>query len=81
MAGLCRRSPDPGGEACLGQKAWPELVLKKADEAVKTIESDNRYIDNIQVVHERPFKEVKCCNRVFVVVDAQNTVVEIPYIG
>ncbi|XP_073100427.1 proteinase inhibitor-like [Elaeis guineensis] len=80
MGGLCRRSPDPGGEACPGKKAWPELVLKKADVAVSTIESENRYIDNIQVVRQRP-PQVECCNRVFVVVDDQDTVVEIPYIG
>ncbi|KAG1365772.1 putative proteinase inhibitor I-B [Cocos nucifera] len=83
MGNYCSRSPDPHGDGCLGKKAWPELVGKKAEVAVMTIQSENSRIDNIAVVREKPpgLHEVQCCNRVFLVVDAENTVVETPSIG
>ncbi|XP_038988607.1 proteinase inhibitor-like [Phoenix dactylifera] len=85
MGGYCRRSPDPSGLACPGKMAWLELMGKTANEAVRMIEDDNRYIDNVVVVHERPpgvpSDEVQCCNRVFLIVNDQNIVVEFPYVG
>ncbi|XP_038988609.1 proteinase inhibitor-like [Phoenix dactylifera] len=94
MGKNCRTPPDPYGQGCPGKKAWPELVGFRADLVAKRIQTENFYVTNIVILAtsaalagaglagEPPhIMQVECCNRVYLLVDENNNVVNVPSLG
>ncbi|KAJ9543574.1 hypothetical protein OSB04_023281 [Centaurea solstitialis] len=66
---------------CQGKSEWPELVGRRGDVAVQTIERENSLVDAMLTPVGSPVTGDFLCNRVRVRVNRSGIVVQIPEIG
>ncbi|KAA8527720.1 hypothetical protein F0562_035411 [Nyssa sinensis] len=64
-----------------GKSSWPELVGAKGETAVKTIEKENHKVNAQIVLDGTPVTADFRCDRVRVVVDKKDIVLQVPVIG
>ncbi|KAJ1409412.1 Proteinase inhibitor I13, potato inhibitor I [Sesbania bispinosa] len=66
---------------CKGKSSWPELVGVEGTVAVATIERENPYVNAIIVPEGSGVTRDFDCERVWVVVDNDGIVKQVPRIG
>ncbi|KAA8527724.1 hypothetical protein F0562_035407 [Nyssa sinensis] len=64
-----------------GKSSWPELVGAKGETAVKTIEKENHKVNAEIVLEGSPGTADFRCDRVRVLVDKKDNVLQVPVIG
>ncbi|KAG8653956.1 proteinase inhibitor-like [Manihot esculenta] len=63
---------------CPGKTAWPELVGKDGNRAAVIIEKENKHVTAIVLKYATPVPRDLRCDRVWVWVDENNVVIDIP---
>ncbi|KAJ1409414.1 Proteinase inhibitor I13, potato inhibitor I [Sesbania bispinosa] len=66
---------------CKGKSSWPELVGVQGTEAEATIERENPLVDAIIVAEGSSVTSDFRCDRVWVWIDKDGVVNQIPHIG
>ncbi|KAJ9543355.1 hypothetical protein OSB04_023062 [Centaurea solstitialis] len=66
---------------CQGKSSWPELVGRRGDFAVETIERENPRVDAVVILDGSPVTADFRCDRVRVRVNRRGIVVQIPGIA
>ncbi|WCJ21663.1 Proteinase inhibitor [Euphorbia peplus] len=66
---------------CEGKTSWPELVGEKGEVVAKTVERENYFVTAIVLKVGTPVTKDFRCDRVWVWVNDNGDVVEIPRIG
>ncbi|OIV90679.1 hypothetical protein TanjilG_23792 [Lupinus angustifolius] len=65
-----------------GKRTWPELVGVKGEVAVSIIKKENPRVREIRILHDNEvILPVLICDRVFVWVDDNEIVVQVPILG
>lgn len=67
-----------------GKTSWPELLGVQKEEAQATVERENPYVTDVEVVLEGtivPADLVPVCTRVRIWVDENGTVTRVPVVG
>ncbi|KAL8166271.1 hypothetical protein V2J09_007770 [Rumex salicifolius] len=79
----CQSGACLGGACCAagGRFRWPELVGEDVQKAKAVIESTNRISTVVILEPGQTGMGDFCCNRVYVVIDSQNRVIRIPFVG
>ena len=66
--------------AYVGKSSWPELVGKNGCFAAETIKKENPFVNTVILLEGSPVTGDFRCDRVRVVVDKNNIVVQVPVI-
>ncbi|KAH7665681.1 Proteinase inhibitor I13 potato inhibitor I protein [Dioscorea alata] len=67
--------------SCAGKSCWPELLGVKGEKAVTTIEEDNDQVKAIIVEDGSVVTKDFRCDRVWVWVNKEGVVIQVPKIG
>ncbi|KVG43185.1 Proteinase inhibitor I13, potato inhibitor I [Cynara cardunculus var. scolymus] len=66
---------------CEGKRSWPEVVGRRGEDAVVTIERENPRVDAFVILDGTPVTGDFRCDRVRVRVNSRGIVVRTPEIG
>ena len=66
---------------CIGKTSWPELLMKKGEDAVAVIESENKFVTAIVLKDGSPTTSDYRCDRVFVWVNDCGNIIHVPIVG
>ncbi|KAI6680141.1 hypothetical protein NL676_034022 [Syzygium grande] len=63
------------------KNSWPELVGQDADKAKAIIEKDNPWMKVVPLPARSVRPDYSCCDRVYLLVDENGNVTEVPIAG